>query len=528
MTITRRTLMQSALAAGAALAVPSILRAQDKQAIRMIMGDIQIFDPVFTTSQNTFNHAMAVYDSLFALDANLVPQPQMVGKWSASDDKRAYTFELRDGLRWHDGTPVTAADCVASIHRWGQVEPSGQLLLKHAENIAATNDRTFVITLNEAVGSLTDILAKPLFMMRERDAKLPATEQVTTNIGSGPYKFNAALTKPGSRVVYDRNEQYVPRDEPSSGFAGAKIAKAEQVIWENISDPQTALAALQAGEVDFWLEPVADLFPAIESSNNLVLDTLGGNGSDWVVRMNFLQPPFNNVKMRQALLHLIDQKAFLSLLAPDAKFGRTVTSTFGTGSPYSNDVNIDWFKEGGDLQKAKQLITESGYAGEKVVILDPTDWREGDVASQLFASVLQKAGINAELAPMTWSELAVRRSNKAPVENGGWNFFITTFSDYEMRDPMATSLFVMKSEEAWYGWPQNDEFEVLRSKWPRTETKTERQALTREMQRIWWDYVPIVFLCQTKAPAARNKNLVDMISAPAPERAIWNMRKVEG
>lgn len=231
MTITRRTLVQSALAAGAALAVPSILRAQDKQAIRMIMGDIQIFDPVFTTSQYTFNHAMAVYDTLFALDADLVPQPQMVDKWSASDDKRAYTFELRDGLRWHDGTPVRAADCVASIRRWGQVEPSGQLLLKEAANIAATDDKTFVITLNEALGSVTDILAKPLFMMREQDAKLPATEQVTTNIGSGPYKFNAELTRPGSRVVYDRNEQYVPRNEPSSGFAGAKIAKAEQVIW---------------------------------------------------------------------------------------------------------------------------------------------------------------------------------------------------------------------------------------------------------------------------------------------------------
>lgn len=201
MTITRRTLMQSVLAAGAVLAAPSILRAQDKQAIRMIMGDIQIFDPVFTTSQNTFNHAMAVYDTLFALDADLVPQPQMVGNWSASDDKKAYTFELRDGLSWHDRTPVTAADCVASIRRWGQVEPSGQLLLKHAANIVATNDRTFVITLNEAVGSLTDILAKPLFMMREQDAKLPATEQVTTNIGSGPYKFNAELTRP-ARALY--------------------------------------------------------------------------------------------------------------------------------------------------------------------------------------------------------------------------------------------------------------------------------------------------------------------------------------
>lgn len=531
MTITRRTLMKSTLAVGAAFAVPSTLRAQDKKPVRMIMNDIQIFDPVFTTSLYTMNHAMAIYDTLFALDAHRVPQPQMVSKWNMSEDKRTYTFELRDGLSWHDGTPVTAADCVASIRRWGQVHPSGQLLLERAESITATDDKTFTIMLKEPLGLMIDILAatgQPLFMMREQDAKLPATKQVTTNIGSGPYKFNAELTRPGSRIVYGRNEQYVPRDEPSSGFGGGKIAKVEQVIWENISDPQTALAALQAGEVDFWLEPVADLFPAIERSDTLVLDTMGGNGSDWVVRVNFLQPPFNNVKMRQALLHLIDQKAFLSLLSPDPKLGRTVTSMFGTGSPYSNGANTDWFKEGGDLEKAKQLISESGYAGEKVLILDPTDWREGDLASQLLASVLQKAGINVELAPMTWSELAVRRDKKVPVEEGGWSTFITTYSDFELGNPMSTPLFLMNGERAWYGWPKNDEYEALRAKWPDTETLEERKKLAREMQRVWWDHVGVAYLCQTSAPAARSKSLVDMIMSPSPERAIWNMRKVEG
>lgn len=528
MTITRRTLMKSTLAAGVALAVPSALRAQG-QPVRMIMGDIQIFDPVFSTSAYTMNHATAIYDTLFALDADLVPQPQMVGKWGVSDDKKTYTFELRDGLSWHDGTPVTAADCVASIRRWGQVQPSGQLLLERTESITATDDKIFTITLKEPLGLMIDILAvtgQPLFMMREQDAKLPATKQVTTNVGSGPYKFNAELTRPGSRVVYERNEQYVPRDEPSSGFAGGKIAKVEQVIWENISDPQTALGALQAGEVDFWLEPVADLFPAIESSNTLVLDTMGGNGWDWVVRMNFLQPPFSNVKMRQALLHLIDQKAFLSLLSPDPKLGRTVTSMFGTGSPYSNEVNADWFKDGGNFDKARQLIAEAGYAGEKVVILDPTDWREGDLASQLLTSVLQKAGINAELAPMTWSELAVRRDKKGPVEEGGWSAFITNFSNFELGNPMSASLFLMNGEKAWYGWPKNDEYEALRAKWPDTETLEERKKLAREMQRVWWDHVGVVYLCQTAAPAARSNSLVDMIKSPSPERAIWNMRKV--
>jgi len=493
----------------------------------MIMGDVQIFDPVFTTSNYTINHALAIHDTLFAVDADLAPQPQMVGDWGVSDEKKTYTFVLRDGLNWHDGTPVTAADCVASIRRWSEVTAPGQLLLEKAQDISATDDKTLTITLKAPFGLVLEILAtpgQPLFIMREQDASIPATEQVTSNIGSGPYKLNADLTRPGSRVVYDRNEQYVPRDEPASGFAGGKIAKTKQVIWENITDPQTALAALQAGEIDFWLEPVADLFPAVESDPGLVLDTLGVNGQNWFAQLNCLQPPFDNVKMRQALLHLIDQNVFLSLLSPDPKFGRTVLSLFGAGSPFSNDVNTDWFKEGGDLEKAKQLIAESGYAGEKVVILDPTDWPEAELASQLLANALKKAGINAELAPMTWSELVVRRGKREPVEKGGWNIFITYFSHFSFRNPLGSVLFVMNEAQGYYGWPKSDEFEALRAKWPNTETHA-RMELAREMQRIWWDYVPQVFLCQTLAPSARNKSLVDMINSPSPERAIWNMQK---
>lgn len=528
MVISRRTLMKSTIAAGAALALPSALRAQPKQTVRMIMGDLQIFDPIFTTSDYTQHHAMAIYDMLFAVDANLVPQPQMVGHWSVSDDEKTYAFELRDGLSWHDGTPVTAGDCVASIRRWGEVKPSGRLLLERAAKIAATADKTFTITLKEPLGLLLDLLATPvsaLYIMREEDAKLPATEQVTAKMGSGPFKFNQDLTRPGSRTVYDRNEQYVPRGEPASGYAGGKVVKAEQVIWENISDPQTALAALQAGEVDFWLEPVADIFPVIETDPGHVLDTLGKDGSNLFLVMNHLQPPFNDIQMRQALLHLINQKAFQSLLAPSPKYGGTITSVFGGRTAYTNDINTDWFKVGGDLEKAKQLIAESGYAGEKVLILDPTDWRDGELASQLLADVLQKAGVNAELAPMAWSELAVRRGKKETVEDGGWSIFISGASDFTFGDPISAAFLQMNGEKGWYGWPQSNEYEALRAKWADVETLDQRKELAREMQRIWWNQVGFVFLCRTLAPIARSISLLDMVSSPAPGVALWNMRE---
>ncbi|MER8714292.1 ABC transporter substrate-binding protein [Mesorhizobium sp. M1295] len=530
MTISRRDFIKVGMAAGTAVSIPSILRAQtspaDSRTVRMVMYNLTVFDPIFSTDGITQEHGLAVYDTLFSLDSRFKPQPQMVGKWGVSDDKKTYTFELRDGLGWHDGTPVTAADCVASIRRWGQVASGGQLLMERARDISRKDDNTFTIALKEPLGVLIDLLAKvslpSLFIMREKDAARPATEQVTANIGSGPFKFNEALANPGASFTYDRNEQYVPSGEPPDGLAGGKLVKVDRAIWNNIADQQTATAALQAGEVDFLQTPSADFYSAIESDPNLALQVLDKGGQDRCLRMNFLQKPFDNVKARQAMLHLIDQEAFLRVMAPDPKYGYTVTSIFGNGTPYSNDENTGWFKKGGDPEKAKQLFKEAGYAGEKVVILDPTDWRAGHDASQLLAAELRKIGVNAELAPSDWGGVVARQANKGPVEDGGWSIFITGDFDFTQGDPV-TAVFLDASGEGFAGWPKNAEYEALRAKWADVETFEERKALARKMQRIWWDFVGDVRLGQAVLPTARRKVLTNLIEMPRV--AMWNMQK---
>ncbi|TJV28521.1 MAG: ABC transporter substrate-binding protein, partial [Mesorhizobium sp.] len=162
---------------------------------------------------------------------------------------------------------------------------------------------------------LIDILATvsppSLYIMREKDANTPPTEQVTANIGSGPFKFNQDLARPGSSFTYDRNEKYLPRSEPADGLAGGKVVKVERVVWDNIADQQTAIAALQAGEIDFIESPPLDLVPVLAGNPDIVLQIVNVGGTDRYVRMNFLQKPFNNVKARQALLYLIDQEAVM-------------------------------------------------------------------------------------------------------------------------------------------------------------------------------------------------------------------------
>ncbi|RUW46148.1 ABC transporter substrate-binding protein [Mesorhizobium sp. M1A.F.Ca.ET.072.01.1.1] len=525
--ISRRGLMKAGIAAGTALSIPSVLRAQipvaDVRTARMVMGSLSAFDPVVATSDSTNMHAYAIYDKLFGPDSNFEPHPQMVGNWGVSDDRKTYTFELRDGLGWHDGTPVTAADCVASIRRWGPVAAAGQLLMSRVQDISKQDDKTFIIALKEPLGALLTILTGP-FIMREKDASLSPTEQVTANIGSGPFTFNHALAKPGASFTYDRNEKYVPRNEPADGLAGGKIVKVDHVIWDMLADQQTAVAALQAGEVDFLLSPPLDLLPVIEADPNIELQVLDKTGQDMFLRMNCLQKPFDNVKARQAMLHLIDQEAMVRAGFGDSKYVKPVTSMFGNETPLTNDENTEWYKKGGDPEKAKQLFKEAGYAGEKVVILQSTDWAEASNMSQLLAATLQKIWVNAELAPSDWGGLVARRNKKVSVEEGGWSIFITSEAEANFPQVATNPILQMNGSKAWYGWPQNDDYEPLRTKWVDLETLEERRALARKMQRIWWDYVPQVLLGQYVQPIARRKTLISIIGFPSYV-PFWNMQK---
>ncbi|OBP75080.1 ABC transporter substrate-binding protein [Mesorhizobium loti] len=534
MTITRRDLIKASLAAGTAFSVPSVLRAQTAatagRTVRMVMGSFpRTFDPMFTTDDTAQSHGLAIYDTLFALDSKFMVQPQMVQKWGVSDDKKTYTFELRDGLSWHDGAAVTAADCVASIRRWAQVQSGGQLMMERTKDISKKDDRTFSIALKEPLGLLPEILASapPLFIMREKDANRPATEQVTTNIGSGPFKFNEALSKPGASITYDRNEQYVPRRETADGFAGGKVVNVDRVVWENIADQQTAYAALQAGEIDFIQTPSTDLLSVIESDPNLQLEILDKGGRILLLRMNCLQKPFDNVKARQAILHLVDQEAFLQASFGNPKYFRTITSLFGNDTPYSNDENTEWFKKGGDPEGAKRLLNEAGYAGEKIVLLQPTDWTESSNASQLLAAELRKIGANVELAPSDWGGIVERRAKMGSVEEGGWSLFITDHSNYGTTQPHTNIDMVANGKKGWYGWPTSDEYESLRAKWVEVDTLEERQALAGKMQKVYWDFVGMVYLGAYVQPSARRKSLTGLIGMPA-YLPMWNMQRVSG
>jgi peptide/nickel transport system substrate-binding protein len=513
----------------AATLVPGPAAAQSTgKTIRFIaQADLRSLDPIWTTAYITRNYGYMVYDTLFAVDKDLKPQPQMVDTWKLSDDKLTYTFTLRDGLKWHDGAPVTPADCIASIARWGKRDALGQKLMAAVDKMDAVDARTFTIVLKSpfplTIEGLAKLSSNTPFIMPERVAKTDAFQQVTEVIGSGPFKFVKDEWVPGSKAVFVKNADYVPRKDPPSFAAGGKVVKVDRVEWLYIPDAATAAAALTAGEADWYEQPPADLLPILAKSKDVVVASVDPLGSHGILRFNFVQPPFNNQKMRQAVLALVDQKDYMRAVAGDEKNWQVCWSLFVCGTPLASDAGTEPMKKGPDLAKAKRLIAESGYKGEKIVIVSATDQSIVQNQALVTADILQKAGLNVELQANDWGTLITRRTSKEPVEKGGYSIFHTWVVAPDLLSPAVDNQLRTNGDGAWFGWPRDENIEKLRDAWFNAQDLAGQQKLAADIQKAAYEFVPYIPTGQFLGPTAYRKNLEGIIVAPVV--FLWNVEK---
>ena len=529
--MTRRAAVRSialtaALALGVLLAAPTAF-AQQKVLKFIPQADLRILDPITTTAYITRNHGYMVYDTLFATDAKFQVQPQMVDKYELSADKLTYTFTLRDGLKFHDGAPVRSADCIASVERWAKRDALGQRLAEATESWKAVNDKTFQLKLKKAFPLTLEALAKPSsnvpFIMPERIAKTDPSTNITDPTGSGPFKFVKEEWVPGNKVVYVKNTDYVPRKEPPSWAAGGKVVKVDRVEWIYIPDSATAAAALNAGEVDWWEQMPPDLIPVLAKNKDVKVENIDPLGSMGLLRFNFLYPPFNNQKMRQALLYAIDQKDYVLGIAGDMKNGHPCYSYFTCGTPLASEVGAEPMKGKRDFDKAKQLIKEAGYKGEKIVIIDATDQPIVHSQSLLTGETLRKLGLNVEVQAGDWGTLITRRASKEPIEKGGWSIFHTWLVGPDVTSPAVNFAIRGSGDKAWFGWPTDAKLEELREAWFSATDPAASKKAAEAVQARAYEFVPYVPTAQFILPTAYRTNLSGLIIAPVT--FMWNVEK---
>ncbi len=525
--LSRRQFMVSTVAGGAAFALraPYVHAQKRGGTLRFIPhADLQVLDPIWTTAYITRNHGYMIYDTLFATDANLQIRPQMVERYSVSKDHMKYSFTLRDGLKFHDGQPVTAQDCVVSLQRWGKKDALGKLLLAATGKLQATDKKTFVLELTEPFGLVLDALGKPSsnvpFIMPARIAASSENEQIKEAIGSGPYKFVKEEWQPGNQVVYVRNPDYVPRNEAPSGAAGGKRVYLDRVIWRYIPDDATASAALEAGEIDYWEFPGLDFVPKLEKNPNLTVYVTDPRGNQGWLRPNHLHPPFNDKRARQALLWMIDQEMYLQAVSGQAKYYRLCPSYFmcGSGLPYESRVGTPGRP---DLDRAKQLMKEAGYDGRPVVLMDPTNSPRIHPATLVTRELLTKIGVNVDLQAMDWSTLVSRRAKKESPKEGGWNLFVTWAISSDVMTPAVNAGISGDCDKAWFGWPCSAEIEKLRSDWVRATDPAKRKQLAEQIQLLAYDEVPYALWGQFLQPSIYRKNVRGALQFVAT--VLWNI-----
>jgi peptide/nickel transport system substrate-binding protein len=528
----RLTRREFGLAAGAAtLATHGFggkARAADTKTLRFIaQSDLRVLDPIWTTAYITRNHGYMVFDTLFAIDAEFAPHPQMVGDYSLSPDKLTYQFKLRDGLGFHDGSPVRGIDCVASIRRWMARDGHGQALATVLDEIKPDGEKGLTIKLKEPFSLLLDGIGKvsslALFVMPERLANTDPFQQVTEMVGSGPFKFVKDEFEPGHRVVYVKNTDYVPRQEPPSWTSGGKVVKFDRVEWLYIPDAMTKVAALNAGEADWWENPPLDVVPVLAANPDMTIAPADPLENTIMLRFNHLLPPFDNVKMRQAVLAVADQADFLAALAGDRKNWDLCPSFFTCGTPMANDAGSTALSGKRDFDKAKKLIAEAGYKGERIVVMDAVDQPVAHTQALVVGELLKKLGLNAEVQAVDWGTLVTRRASKEPIDKGGWNIFATGWVGADALDPVEELPLKTSGATAWFGWPSDDKLEALRGQWIKAATLDERKKLAAAIQERAFEVVPYIPTGQWKPVTAYHKNLKGVLEAPA--FLMWNVEK---
>ena len=452
----------------------------------------------------------------------------MLEGFSTENDGTLWTLRLREGLRFHDNEPVRAQDCVASLTRWGKRDAFGGALFAATDELSAKDDRTLVFRLKRPFPLLPSALAKtpgynPV-IMPERLAKTDPFTQVTEMVGSGPYRFVANERVPGAKAVYAKFDGYKPREGGTTDWtAGPKIVNFDRVEWTTIPDPTTAAQALMNGEHDWWDYASVDLMPLLQKARGVKVVVQEPSGQISILRMNHLQPPFNNPAIRRALLGAISQEDVVTaVVGTDPKMSHTGVGYFCPGTPMASDVGLDVLTRPRDMAKVRADLKAAGYQGEKVVLLAATDFPVLKAMADVVADTFKQAGLNVDYVATDWGSVVQRRAKKDPVEQGGWSAFCTAWAGTDHLNPAGHLSLRTNGDAAWFGWPKDEKIEALRDAWFTAPDVAAQAKICADIQREAFSNVPYIPMGQYLQPTAYRSSLEGVLQGFA---LFWNVKR---
>ena len=524
----RRDFLTTASLTAATLAAPRIARAQDSRVLRFVpQANLSTLDAVVGTQYVVRNSALLVWDTLYGLDSKLQPKPQMVEGHTLTDNDLTWTFTLRPNLWFHDDTPVLSKDVVASLKRWMVRDPMGQIIAKQLNTLEAVDDKSFRFKMTKPFPKMLYALGKtnpPLTMITpERIAKTDPFTQITEYIGSGPMKFAKAEWVPGSLAVFTKFDKYVPRDEAAEWSTGGKRMMFDRIEW-HIMDAPTAAGALQNGEVDWWETPLPDLVPLLKRNRNNALDIRDPFGNLGSARFKHLEPPFNDVRARRAVMMALSQEDYMrAVVGDDTSLWKESASFFTPGTPLYNTVGGEILEGPRKYDAAKALLKEAGYNGEKIALMVPTDIAITKAMGDVTADLLGKIGMNVDYQALDWGTVGARRTKKGPVSEGGWNIFHTWHAGADCINPAAYTALQATGDTAWFGWPKSDAVQAGIAEWYAAKDEAGEKLALEHTNKAAFDDVVYGMNGFFLGYQAWRKNVSGVVKAPFP--VFWGVQK---
>jgi peptide/nickel transport system substrate-binding protein len=528
----RRSLLLAA--AATPLSAPLLSRRASAQAGSRVLrfvpqGDLANLDPIWGTSYQVRNAALLIWDTLYGVDSNLTPRRQMIESEEVSEDGLTWNFRLRPGLVFHDGQPVLARDAVASLRRWAARDVTGQRIVQNQEALVALDDRNFRWTLRRPFPKMLYALAKSntpcTFVMPERIALTDPFKIIDQYVGSGPMRLVKEEWQPGARIVFERFEGYRPREEPASWMAGGKRMHFDRIEWLIMPDGSAAAGALQTGEVD-WLEtPVPDLVPVLERAAGISTGIANELGVVSGIRLNHLQPPFDDVRVRRAILTAVQQDDYLSaIVGNDPAMRRPMNGFFTPGTPLYTEAGGEMLRAGGDFGKARALLAQSGYDGRKIAMLIAQDSFVAKVSGDVAVDMCRRLGLNVDPIALDFGTVQARRINKrTPPEQGGWHSFQVSHAGTDCINPAAYLGLRADGEKAWFGWPDSPGVERGIADWFASTSLEQEKAIAERINRAALEDVVFVPTGFFLAKQAWRSNLKGVVTAPIP--VFWGTSK---
>ncbi len=488
----------AAVLIGATLAASTPALAQTKTFRMVAHADVKILDPTFTTAYISRNFGYMVYDMLFGVDDHGVPRPQMIEKYSTSKDGKLWSFTLRPGLKFSDGSAVTAADAVASMQRWATRDSIGRAMAVATPEWKALDARSFTLTLKEPFGLVLEGMSKPSgfppVIMPERLARMPTTSPLTEVIGSGPFIFKRDEWVPGNKVVFVKNPQYLPRSEPANALSGSKKSAFDRIEWLYLPDSNSAVAALKKGEIDYIEQLPADYITPLRADANITIGT-GGAYQGWMI-MNQLHPPFDNPKVRQAVLKAVNQDRFMAAMGTPLNMRMTYCATyFVCGSPNDTAAGAEPFRTP-DAAKARQMLADAGYKGETVVLLVPSDITYLNALALMAAQTMRSIGITVDMQTMDWASIGARRAKRDAPAAGGWNMYVTVAGEFDANSPISNAYLGAACGNSLPGWVCDKPLDELRASWIKETAPAKRKELLDTFQKRAYEVAPYISVGQ--------------------------------